>query len=147
MATRKELSEAQLRGLAIGWQKPSFRDENGKTCGKCKKHLSLDNFHKMKSNIDGLQTQCIQCQHERRKYRYISKERFQELQSLGCEICGSFDWDARHGEPHQDHNHASGKFRGLLCGYCNLMLGQSRDSIEILEKAIEYLKRHMGELE
>lgn len=41
-----------------------------------------------------------------------------------------------------DHNHKTGELRDLLCGACNRMIGNGRESIEILEKAIAYLKRH-----
>jgi len=39
-----------------------------------------------------------------------------------------------------DHHHASGKPRGLLCSKCNTALGLLKESIEILESAISYLK-------
>lgn len=41
-----------------------------------------------------------------------------------------------------DHDHATKKTRGLLCSFCNSMLGYARDSIELLESAIAYLKKH-----
>lgn len=41
-----------------------------------------------------------------------------------------------------DHKHGTQKVRGLLCYYCNLMIGYAKDSIEILQSAIDYLKKH-----
>jgi Recombination endonuclease VII len=42
-----------------------------------------------------------------------------------------------------DHNHDTGKVRGLLCSNCNPLLGFATDSITILENAVAYLKRNL----
>jgi len=42
--------------------------------------------------------------------------------------------------PHIDHNHITGKIRGLLCHKCNLMLGLCNDNITLLNNAIGYLE-------
>jgi hypothetical protein len=39
-----------------------------------------------------------------------------------------------------DHNHVTNEIRKLLCHYCNVSLGGFKDSIELLQSAIEYLK-------
>jgi hypothetical protein len=41
-----------------------------------------------------------------------------------------------------DHCHKTGKIRGLLCHSCNVALGSFKDSIELLQNAINYLKLH-----
>jgi uncharacterized protein YbaR (Trm112 family) len=38
-----------------------------------------------------------------------------------------------------DHDHQSGKVRGLLCNRCNRAIGMMKDDIVILENAIQYL--------
>lgn len=38
-----------------------------------------------------------------------------------------------------DHNHDTGKVRGLLCNTCNLGIGNLKDSVDNLKRAIEYL--------
>lgn len=55
-----------------------------------------------------------------------------------CECCG--------GKPlyrglHVDHCHVTGTFRGWLCGKCNRGIGLLGDSLEIVIKAAEYLRR------
>ena len=39
-----------------------------------------------------------------------------------------------------DHDHASGKLRGLLCSSCNTALGLFKDDELLLAKAIKYLR-------
>ena len=41
-----------------------------------------------------------------------------------------------------DHCHTTGKVRDLLCGRCNTAIGAFRDRLDILERAVSYLKRH-----
>ena len=41
-----------------------------------------------------------------------------------------------------DHCHETGVIRGLLCRYCNLMLGNAKDSIKTLKAAIKYLQKN-----
>ena len=39
-----------------------------------------------------------------------------------------------------DHDHRTGKVRGLLCDSCNRFIGAAKDDPEILNAAIKYLK-------
>lgn len=41
-----------------------------------------------------------------------------------------------------DHSHETGKIRSLLCLSCNTGLGQFKENILVMEKAIQYLKTH-----
>lgn len=58
-----------------------------------------------------------------------------------CAICSSSDPKGR-GRFHVDHNHMTGKIRGLLCTSCNLILGHSNDNPSVLFSAVEYLHKH-----
>ena len=61
-----------------------------------------------------------------------------ETQRNCCGICGDI---LLLNNVHVDHDHSTGRVRGLLCLCCNSGMGQLRDSIQILEKAIAYLKK------
>lgn len=39
-----------------------------------------------------------------------------------------------------DHDHASGKVRGILCGKCNIAIGLFKDDPELMARAAAYLK-------
>jgi hypothetical protein len=81
--------------------------------------------------------------HLKRKYG-ITEEQYNlmlESQNLCCALC----------EKHQqelirplgvDHNHATGKVRGLLCHECNAAIGLVKEDINLLFKIIDYLKRY-----
>ncbi len=56
-----------------------------------------------------------------------------------CDICGGAG-DGRWGELNIDHCHDTNDFRGMLCSNCNRALGYFKDNIELLEKAVQYLK-------
>lgn len=47
------------------------------------------------------------------------------------------------GKSHLDHDHQTGKIRGVLCYSCNLGLGMFKDDIKILKKAVRYLKNNL----
>ncbi len=50
-----------------------------------------------------------------------------------CAICLT-------GKPeHVDHDHRTGKVRGILCFNCNGGLGQMRDRVDVLLAAVDYL--------
>ena len=68
-----------------------------------------------------------------------------ERQGGVCAICGKADWNGR--GPVIDHDHVSGKVRGVICGHCNTALGMAFDNIPTLERMIEYLKRHAPKAE
>lgn len=55
-----------------------------------------------------------------------------------CASCGSKELSPN-GYLCIDHDHVTGKIRGLLCSRCNLTLGMVHDEITVLESLIDYL--------
>ncbi len=128
------------------------------TCTRCDKEKPIEAFSKKREWVD---TRCKKCRntllkrwhlknpdYKRRsslKNKFgITLEKYNEIflsQKGCCRICG------RHQSTQKkalavDHNHESGEIRALLCQNCNVGLGNFQDSVEILEKAIEY-KMHL----
>jgi len=71
----------------------------------------------------------------------LTLEEYQEMlnqQNNKCAICGSTDLKGK--QRAIDHNHTTGKIRGILCNNCNNGLGRFKDNINFLQNAIKYLK-------
>lgn len=73
----------------------------------------------------------------KRKYNLTPEDIMEMLrkQNNKCAICNKFlSYYVI------DHNHKTGKVRGLLCCSCNTAIGKFKDSISQLQKAIKYLR-------
>jgi DNA-directed RNA polymerase subunit RPC12/RpoP len=87
--------------------------------------------------------------HLKRRYNITQQEYDTKLasQDYKCAICGKDASDNKRGKRidplHVDHCHETNKLRDLLCHSCNSGLGQFKDNIETLQKAIDYLHKHM----
>jgi hypothetical protein len=131
-----------------------------KRCPICGELKNRSEFYKWKSRKDGLAAYCKPCFTERnakwakdnpekaksasiatsRKIKYgISREDYSKMlvnQDNSCAICKiQIGWEAS-----VDHCHNSNIVRGLLCKNCNLGLGGFKDNIQIIRKAIHYVK-------
>ncbi|SRR6266513_3869538 len=77
------------------------------------------------------------------KHRYnITPEQYDillESQDGKCAICGG--GPVGRNRLSVDHDHKTGRVRGLLCQNCNMILGNSHDDTNKLQRAIEYLNR------
>lgn len=62
-----------------------------------------------------------------------------EAQGGVCAICGRPE--ASHPSFAVDHDHATGRVRGLLCFLCNTALGKMGDNPERLRAAADYIER------
>lgn len=70
---------------------------------------------------------------DREYYRTLLAE-----QNSECAICA--DSFTEENFPQIDHDHSTGKVRGLLCRTCNMGLGMFKDDTDKLSQAIKYLK-------
>lgn len=123
-----------------------YRTATEKSCSKCRIIKAKTEFYKG-TTADGFMGYCKQCftpLSDQRK-RFIlygitaeQYEKFLDTQKGVCKICKML--------PERglcvDHDHATGKVRGLLCHDCNLGLGRFKDKVAILREAINYLQEN-----
>lgn len=132
-----------------------------KICSECKTEKPYSEFYPYsgpKNLKGGVMTRCKLCDNKRsaewsrknsekvkarsretylkRSYN-ITKDEFSLMESsrdYKCDICKT-----KSKSLHIDHDHATGKVRGLLCLLCNTGLGKFKDNRELLLEAVRYL--------
>lgn len=95
-----------------------------------------EKFRSIKRNTTSTyREQCTRSGFLLRLSKYGLTEEFYNSEcAKGCQICGSKE------RLHIDHNHDTGKYRGILCGKCNQGIGLLNDNAEQLQKAVIYLQ-------
>lgn len=123
-----------------------------KACSKCKIPKLVSEFHKQSITRDGLYSSCKKCRgtdQDTRDYKYktrygITLEGKREMyltQDGKCLICRKKMLTA--GDCQVDHDHKTGKVRGLLHRSCNLIIGHANDDVKLLQSAIYYLQHSL----
>lgn len=138
-----------------------FRDE----CKACAKKYYQDNKEKIREQRKSWRRANSNSLSNEKKRKYKSPEEklktrekqigraysssIEEIQDkmnkqLGCcAICGdSLVYPDSKRSYMIDHNHSTGKTRGLLCVRCNSALGSFKENINSLEAAISYLEEY-----
>lgn len=110
-------------------------------CYRCKEWMPVASFARDASRKDGHASICRPCNSRRSlrsKYGLTEQQMAELTDDPGrCPIC------EREGQPMRiDHDHATGKIRGLICNRCNVGLGQFEDDRVLLARASAYLERH-----
>jgi hypothetical protein len=131
------------------------------TCNEMKIHAE---FYRDSSMKHGLSSYCKQCQKvydkkyqltdkykvkvRKTKWRkqgievtYTQYEQMIAASNGACEICGKTENQFGKGMC-VDHDHDTGTIRGILCTDCNMGVGNLKDDLDLLYKAVAYLERY-----
>lgn len=129
-----------------------------KQCGKCKKELLLDLFHKQKGRKNGRASYCKKCLSEYRKqhlwgasaslkqktngtWTLKDKEKAFLKQKRKCAVCKKKLLNWRNAQA----DHMNKQKRELLCRRCNIALGYVEDK-KWFKKASCYVVKHGGKI-
>jgi protein-arginine kinase activator protein McsA len=128
--------------------KHKYKSDNGIVCRKCDKKKPTDQFPAFEAEGKRVCRDCLRSYNNRfqlAKYGCSEEEynKLLKIQHGKCAICGTkVGHVSKNG--HQcrlavDHDHETGRIRGLLCGNCNQGIGRIGE--KNLQKALEYIKR------
>jgi hypothetical protein len=145
-----------------------------KRCCTCKTNRPIDEFYFARKALGERHARCKRCWKDksrgsekpqtyrrsvrdrtvegslRRKYG-LTVDRYTTMffdQGGACAICGEKEtYGNKTGQRRilsVDHDHTTGKVRGLLCNKCNQALGLLRDRPDLALRAAEYLAEHQN---
>lgn len=132
-------------------------------CVNCNLFKFEEEFYRSSEATNGKASWCKDCtkecgkkwnkENKKRKYftevkrRYgLSQEEYNNLYNFQrgcCQICKKHQQDLKR-TLHIDHNHRTGKVRGLLCEDCNIAIGLFEDNCFNIISAIDYLRSANG---
>ncbi|MFD8026375.1 endonuclease VII domain-containing protein [Streptomyces lavendulae] len=120
--------------------------EGHKLCLRCGEIKPHSEWHRNATAPDGLSTRCKACRaiegragHLKRSYGITEAERDEMIAAQGgvCVICRNAPAE------HVDHDHQTGKVRGVLCFSCNAALGQFKDRPDVIRRAAAYVEGNL----
>lgn len=129
------------------YPRPGTKDGLRNNCIECHNNHGaeyyVENDEKIKGKVKEYnKTHKLEAKNNKLKKAYgiTLEERNAMLEDQGnvCKICKTDEHKGR--DWHVDHNHKTGKVRGILCQPCNTAIGMLKESIEVLNSAINYLK-------
>lgn len=146
------------------------RDGRGKQCVDCSSTKLLSDFYVQKDSPDERQPRCKKCaaklhsayrhslrgrallsvarrRHKLLKYGLTPEgyDALHDAQNGCCALCEKPETSRFRGTLRAlavDHNHATGRVRGLLCAHCNHAIGKFKDDPALIRIAADYVERH-----
>lgn len=129
-----------------------------KICISCHTAKPLEGFYRNRREKDGRASYCAECSKAyNAKWRTANARRYKHLMLKAWTGTGIEEYEALLkkqggrcalclGLPKAkglavDHDHTTGRVRGLLCIHCNTGLGQFRELPLLLERAAAYLRK------
>lgn len=137
-----------------------------KVCTSCAVEKTEQEFSPDSRYKSGLRSQCDLCrrtaQERTTRNRWLRRiygitveeyERLESEQNGLCAVCGCKETRSTRSSKRVweynltprlvvDHDHVTGKIRGLLCHKCNVGIGQLNDDPKLLRAALTYLEEH-----
>ena len=121
-----------------------------KICNVCHQLKEISEFDVNQTDAYGRKTTRPSCKQCRIKIDgapmpYSEKRRFEAnapMDIFTCPICQKTSIVGVTANLVIDHDHITGKGREWICDSCNTGLGRFKDSIELLQRAIDYLRKY-----
>ena len=117
-------------------------------CKECKKRKPITEFEQNRPSV--WRSECKECRRNakpfpnipaREKRKYVAVHPQPKIDDeFYCRICERTITIQTTRDANLDHDHQTGEIRGWICNRCNTGLGNFRDNVSLLQRAIRWLK-------
>ena len=143
--TEKPYSEFHISQKGV--KGPIYKSQ----CKVCVRKRQVEKYHSLTEEQKKQRRERSNCYNPEYRQRYnlrtrfgLTTEEFSDMiveQNSMCKICGDgFD---ETNKPQIDHNHETGKVRGLLCRNCNTSLGLLKENTDTILNMISYINDNL----
>jgi hypothetical protein len=125
--------EEELQARRVASKLWYQKNKNKKVTAKCS--FQYEQCHELRNHMGGTYCQHhANIMHKSSKYSLSPLEVLKMYETENCNICSN-----KMDKKCIDHDHLTGKVRGIVCQNCNIVLGHAKDNVDILNKCIKYL--------
>ena len=114
-------------------------------CKGCGRLLPIDAFERNRPNV--WRSECKECRASKKaipskvRREYEAKHPRPKIgEEFYCRVCDRTVVVQRNRDVNLDHSHETEKIRGWICNRCNTGIGNLRESVSILRRAIKWIK-------
>lgn len=142
-----DLSKSDFEIIDVRKTGDGFRKKICNVCHKLKKTTDFAKNQNAKNNRSVRRPSCKDCRIKMEGVGISREERLEWLKKkpanepFKCPICGKRTIAGVTSKVVLEHDHRTGKAGGWICDSCNTGLGRFKDDIELLKRAIEFLKK------
>lgn len=121
-----------------------------RVCRECKIDKKITEFAKNQMSIKGAiirRPVCKECYKKKKpipsntRREYEAKHPRPKMgENFTCPICQKSFTREFNGDVVLDHSHKTGEIRGWICNSCNTSIGKFNEDVNVLERAIKWLK-------
>ena len=114
-------------------------------CKGCKRLLPIEAFERNRPSV--WRSECKECRASKKAIPAKVRREYEKQhprpkigEEFYCKVCDRTITIQSKRDVNLDHDHTTGDIRGYICNRCNTGLGNFRDNISILDRAIRWLK-------
>lgn len=121
-----------------------------KICRRCQKRKSIFEFEKNQRTVLGRisrRGECRECRRWKKPIKIKDRLEYEKInpptpigEPFTCPVCQSTFIRQYKNDVVLEHDHKTGEIRGWLCRMCNNGMGMMDDNVNILQRAINWIK-------